>query len=326
MMKTYFRFGLRHEVAKRWTFRDWLLSKKVSRLIDDQHADRIIVEAIKLKNPLLIGRLGGTEARFIGEYLKIKKSKFPSRLLFRYKPRWKRRSFEINNNAGFYFRDISDVDRFFRLYDNALRDTDILGAWGTAFSWIESNYVGFIKKFIPVPMTAPWISTYSEDPEEVPWADSLSGKTVLVISPFTETILLQHSKIKQVFPSKNYPSFSLKLIKSPQTIGYDSRSEPNWFNRLKDIEQLMLKEEFDIALIAAGAYSYPLAYFAKKMGKIGIHAGGGLQLFFGIMGKRWEKDWGSGNPLEKHWNENWTRPSADEKPANADNVEDACYW
>ena len=38
--------------------------------------------------------------------------------------------------------------------------------------------------------------------------------------------------------------------------------------------------DFDIALVSAGAYSLPLAAYAKELGKIGIHAGGAMQLFW----------------------------------------------
>ena len=149
---------------------------------------------------------------------------------------------------------------------------------------------------------------------------------MLVISPFEESIIKQHKIIENVFPSYDYPNFILKTIKAPQTIGFSSNSKPDWFENLNQIKKLMRKVDFDVTLIAAGAYSLPLAHYAKELGKIGIHAGGGLQLFFGIIGKRWESGWGDGNYLEKITNEYWTRPSKEETPINAFNVENGCYW
>jgi hypothetical protein len=64
-----------------------------------------------------------------------------------------------------------------------------------------------------------------------------------------------------------------------------------------------------------------LAHYAKKLGKIGIHCGGGLQLFFGIMGKRWEKS-SYLNSLQI----GWIRPDKNEKPVGADLIEGATYW
>jgi hypothetical protein len=326
MIEKFAPFGLKHEISKRWTPWDWYQSICISKRISSDVADKVIFELIALGKPALVGRLGGTEARFLGEYLKIARLKKLSRILFKLKPNWLKRAREINTNAGFYFEDISQVSDFYKIYNEALLDTDILGAWGTAFAWVESRYVKIIKTFIPVPMTAPWIDPYNSSTRYIPWSSALTGKKLLVISPFTETIIKQHKIIDKVFPNNNYPKFSLVTIQAPQTIGVDSNLKPDWFERLDEMKNLMSRYDFDVALIAAGAYSYPLAHHAKKMGRIGIHAGGGLQLFFGIIGKRWEANWGEGNYLEKYVNKFWTRPSQLETPSKAHEVENGCYW
>jgi hypothetical protein len=325
-MKRFGRFGLRHEISKRWTPWDWFKSTRVAKRITPERADQVISDLIELGKPALVGRLGGTEARFLGEYFKITKFNKFNRLLFKVKPNWIKRSREINTNAGFYFEDISQVTKFYSLYNEALLKTDVLGSWGTAFAWIESRYLRNIKSFIPVPMTAPWVDPYKPSTRNSPWSKSLNGKKVLVISPFTESIIKQHKIVDEIFPNHNYPKFVLTTIKAPQTIGFDSNSKPDWFERLEDMKNLMSNKDFDVALIAAGAYSYPLASHAKQMGKIGIHAGGGLQIFFGIIGKRWEVNWGEGNYLESYFNNFWTRPTASETPSNSNKVEDGCYW
>ena len=319
-------FGLKHEIAKRWTLTDWLNSTHVEKRIRPEIADLEISKLIDLGEPALVGRLGGTEARFLGQFIKINRHKRIQSILFKIKPNWIKRAKEINTNAGFYFENLGQVSDFFKLYDKALLDTDVLGAWGTAFAWIESRYLKNIKTLIPVPMTAPWVEPYSPSNSKIAWSKSLNGKKVLVISPFTESIIKQHKIINDVFPNYDYPNFILKTIKAPQTIGFDSNSEPNWFENLDQIKKMMTNLEFDVALIAAGAYSYPLAHHAKQLGKIGIHAGGGLQLFFGIIGKRWEANWGEGNYLEKYVNKHWTRPSQLETPSKAHKVENGCYW
>jgi hypothetical protein len=65
----------------------------------------------------------------------------------------------------------------------------------------------------------------------------------------------------------------------------------------------------------------PLAAYAKRMGKKGIHLGGALQLMFGIMGKRWEGRQISGARLE-----HWVHPSEEETPSNKEIVEGGSYW
>jgi len=325
-MRKFGEFGIKHEIAKRWTLLDWLKSTHVEKRIKPEIADIEISKIIDLGIPALVGRLGGTEARFLGEFSKIHRYKRFQAVLSKTKPNWIKRAKEINTNAGFYFENLEQVSEFFELYDKALLDTDVLGAWGTAFAWIESRYLRNVKTLIPVPMTAPWVEPYSTKNSKVAWSNSLEGKEVLVISPFTDSIVKQHRIITNVFPDCDYPNFILKTIKAPQTIGFNSTSKPTWFENLNQIKKLMTNIEFDVALVAAGGYSYPLAHHAKEMGKIGIHAGGGLQLFFGIIGKRWESNWGEGNYLRKFFNEFWTRPALSETPTNANKVEDGCYW
>jgi len=57
-----------------------------------------------------------------------------------------------------------------------------------------------------------------------------------------------------------------------------------------------------------------------KSGKSVMYIGGALQLFFGVIGKRWftNKD------ILKFVNDDWIRP--DEKPDNFKKVEQGCYW
>jgi hypothetical protein len=98
------------------------------------------------------------------------------------------------------------------------------------------------------------------------------------------------------------------------------------------MEDRMDSTEYDIALIGCGAYGFPLAAHAKRMGKKAVHLGGALQILFGIKGKRWEDpnySVGFGNrtnPYLEMFNEYWVRPSADECPKDAKSVENGCYW
>lgn len=315
-------YGFKHEIAKRWPIYDWYKSRKVAQLINPSIADTEIMNLIQQGKPALVGRLGGTEARFLGEFQKISSISFLSQLIFRIKPNWIKRSREVNTNAGFYFQTISEVKTFSELYMEALSDTDILGAWGTAFSSIESKFVNKIPHFVPVAMTAPWIQPHLAATNSTPWAAALEKKKVLVISPFINSIEKQFINIKKIFPDSNFHNFHLITLKSPMTISTKYPVEKTWLQQLNAVKAKMDVIDFDVALVSAGSYSFPLAHHAKKIGKTGIHAGGGLQLFFGIMGKRWEKS----DYLIKIVNDSWIRPSKEETPDSASLVENGCYW
>lgn len=322
-------FGFRHEIAKRYTPLDWWKSIKVARRIDFNAADSTISEVLKKECPALIGRLGGTEARFLGEFEKLQRLKrigIPIQFSSKFSPKWRKRKSEIFSNAGFYSNSWDEIDKFSRLYADALSETDVLGAWGVAFTWIEGKYLNWDNsKLIPVGHTAPWVDSYSENQQlnpETPWSLHLQGKRVLVISAFSDSISKQHHRINSVFPATNFPNFSLSVIKSPITAGQKEQSGKSWFELLDEMKHQIDLEEFDVALIAAGAYSYPLAAYVKKEGKIGIHCGGGLQLFFGVMGNRWNNT----PEVLRHLNSEWVRPTEAERPKNAIQIENACYW
>ena len=61
------------------------------------------------------------------------------------------------------------------------------------------------------------------------------------------------------------------------------------------------------------------------MKKSAIYVGGGLQLLFGVMGKRWENNemW---KKIIKENNTIFIKPSGDEIICNKKLVENACYW
>jgi len=317
-------FGLRHEIAKRYTLLDWIKSLRVKKLISEENADEFISQLIEKNQPGLVGRLGGTEARFIGEYLKLKRLqrfRIPLRLSASLSPRWKKRRLEVFAQAGFYFDDWVDVDRFCSEYLHALEITDVLGAWGVAFTWPEA--IGLnpdTTRVIPVGFTAPWVDPYSGNGP--PWSQSLEGKRVLVVSGFATSIQSQYTVIDQIFTNVNFPNFELTTVRAPIVTGQKDSDGLQWFELLERMKNEISNKEFDVALIAAGAFSYPLAAYVKKIGKVGIHCGGGLQIFFGVMGNRWNNS----PEVLKYMNESWIRPSAEERPKTADQVENACYW
>ena len=127
------------------------------------------------------------------------------------------------------------------------------------------------------------------------------------------------------------PDFQLKTIKAVQSLGgvcdYNS-----WFEALEYMKTEIDKTDFDICLIGAGAYGFPLAAYVKRIGKKAVHVGGSLQLIFGIKGKRWENplygkdELGEIGKYPALMNQHWIYPGYEGKPNNAELIEGACYW
>ena len=322
-------FGVKHEISKRYTILDWVINRKIRNKIDLINADILIMNYLNSKSSFLVSRLGGTEAKFIGQFLK----KNPDSSLIKRPPimstsikRWNKINREIQNNAGFFYTNPNDAANFVKLYLEALQNTDILGAWGTAFSWPEVLALKNLDlKVININYTAPWVEPYIVNNKEDavdPWSFALKDKKILVISPFSKSIELQHERIHKVFPTINYPKFDLQVIKAPLTQGQADLKNLNWNDLLHDLIEKIRIKNFDVALISCGSYSLPLAHFVKQIGKIGIHCGGGLQLFFGVMGNRWNKS----HYINSFHNDYWVRPLPEETPPGSNLVEGACYW
>ena len=85
-------------------------------------------------------------------------------------------------------------------------------------------------------------------------------------------------------------------------------------NEIKDIE-------FDIALLSCGGYGAPLSNFIyEELNKTAIYIGGGLQILFGIRGKRWDNR----DDFKPLFNQHWIYPT--NEPNNNHLVENGCYW
>jgi hypothetical protein len=92
---------------------------------------------------------------------------------------------------------------------------------------------------------------------------------------------------------------------------------------LARIEDEMQRREFDLALIAAAGLGAPLAAHAKRLGKIGIHLGGHLQVLFGVLGQRWRAwpDW-----CQRYVTSAWIDMPARYRPSERDVADGGAYW
>lgn len=314
-------------MVERFPYSDYKLAKKVTAALSNQAPDSEISILLNSRSMGLVGRLGGTEARYLGALIKNYSNNrdlnFPHAKFAKFE--LKKRRLGINRDSGFFFRSLTEELNFLDIYLEALSDCDVLGVWGTAFAWVESMALQNENlKVVPLGSTAPWVNEYPyQDFNAInTWAAALNGKRVLVVSPFVETIKKQHLRIEKCFPGIEYPSFELCLEAPPVTYGFSQNSENSWFDLLKMTLKKIQNHNFDVALVGAGAYSLPIAHAIKKMGKLAIHTGGGTQLFFGVMGNRWN----SSNHVNHYLNEYWVRPSGSEVPIGHSFVEDSCYW
>jgi len=229
----------------------------------------------------------------------------------RWNPRIRRHMAEW---SGFFPLTDEALGRFAALMERGARELDVLGSW-----LAEETRV---RHLFPHAMIVP-VKDLRPEQHDPPWSRVLAGKRVLVVHPFEESIRRQYAKRTLLFPGREVlPEFELLTLKAPQTLGGVSDRFATWFDALVWLCGETDKIDFEVAIIGAGAYGFPLAAHIKRSGRKAVHLGGATQIMFGIMGNRWETD----ETLRSFVNEHWTRPLPEETPACAGRVEEACYW
>ncbi len=221
------------------------------------------------------------------------------------------------NNAGFFPANSEKLFEFSKLMRKVLPDVDLLGVWNNKQEDLVVKE--FMKKAKICELRGLEPYYFAE-----PWSIALKGKRVLVIHPFSSSILSQYQHRDKIFRDNTIlPEFSLAVLKAVQTAaGEDDERFSDWFEALDYMYEEAMKIDFDIAIIGCGAYGLPLAVRIKQAGKKAIHMGGATQILFGIKGKRWDA-----HPfISQLYNESWIRPMDEERPKGSSGVEKGCYW
>ena len=284
---------------------------------DNKWTNMHISEMVMSDKPCMVSRFGLTEMNFLCSYLENKNNNTSAT----------RAGLEDAMNrlcllSGFFPNNLALGQQFAEVYFDSIPELDLCGVWNLYMEdYVLDKYASYCQ-LTRLGCLEPW------NAEDVrPWSFALAQKKVLVIHPFEETIKKQYSKHMEIFSNKfRYedilPDFELKTIKAVQSLGGEHNRFDNWFEALNSMVEQAKQTDFDVAIIGCGAYGMPLAAAIKKMGKKAIHLGGSTQLMFGIWGHRWDQIPGASELL----NDAWVRPSDNEKPRRANEVEDGCYW
>ncbi len=284
------------------------------KILKGSKAHLFIANTIREANPAALAKIGDVECAALSWHLGI--GRF-------YKYTWATPSYGqlgLKEQAGVFPKSEEIYHRFCDLLLERIEDIDTCAVW---FNPGESEIIGDYcphSTFIELTSLEPYY--YADNP----WSFELAGKKILVIHPFADSIQNQYRKRDEIwcmYP-KILPEFKLLTLKSPY--GFSHTDFSDWFEMLawleNQIEGIRKSEDFDLALIGCGAAGIPLASYVKRLGKIGIHMGGPIQILFGIMGRRWD------NRIffRNLYNPSWVRPQSKEKPPESDIVDGGGYW
>jgi hypothetical protein len=269
--KIYGVIGLSNvEVGRNWK----MFSNK-------EYANELIYKYLTSERPCMITRFGSTELACLVNYLGVKQGKrdYVNYIKGKSLPWWWNHSIinQMQQWSGFFPANEHSVERFGEVMLAEMTQVDVLGSWLLEERYFNERLVN--AKRLMLEDLEPFFVNNA-------WTRALTGKKVLVVHPFAETIERQYKKRELLFDNNLLPDFDLKTIMAVQTIAGAKSNFVDWFEALQFMKNQIDAVDYDICIIGAGAYGFPLAAHVKHRGKKAIHLGGVTQLLFGIKGRR----------------------------------------
>lgn len=276
-----------------------------SKQLLGEEANALIGRLVMEGGPLLVGRIGHTEGRIVGEWI-FRSSRYG---------RMTRK--EAHQYSGIFPVTPFLLSNFASVYARAIAQSDLLGFWQTTYqARLLTNYYSEIP-LAPLSALEPYL-------HKSPWSAALAGRRVLVVHPFATSIQEQYRNRREILFANQavLPDFDLHVLTPPQTLAPMTAGFNTWLEAMNNLSESVMEVEFDVALLGCGAYGLPLGAVIKRAGRQAIHLGGALQVLFGIRGRRWEQI----GSVASLMNEHWIRPSSHETPESALLVDEGCYW
>jgi hypothetical protein len=269
---------------------------------DASRGNDLVRQAIERGPPLAIGKIGSLEAEALTCYLRG--SDYPPELRQ-----------QLLVNVGIHPADRAHLDAFCKLYLEAVDTFDILAAWG------HPGETEIISRVAERPLVR--LRSFESWRHPRPWSAALAGKRVLIVTPFAQSVMSQFRRREQIWRDQTIlPPCDLRAVKMPLSPGLVPPAHRDWRERYDAVVKECDEAPYDVMLVGAGGLSVPLAAHARASGRIGFHLGGHTQIFFGVYGKRWDRD----RLLADLQTAAWVRPSGDEAPPTVVKVEQGCYW
>lgn len=274
------------------------------KVLNEDAGNNLIKKLLNKDKAVMISRYGAVEMRAVDFY--INKKPYNKKIIK-----------DIQTCAGVYPTDSRSLDKFCEFYIECSSKSDVLALWQV------KNEKKIINKYC---LSAQYVKLRSLEPYyfKNPWSKVLENKKILIVHPFSHSILNQYKKRELLFKNSNIlPKFKdIYVVKAIQSNAGADVKYKSWFDSYNFMCDQINKYDFDVAIIGAGAYGLPLASYVKSIGKKAIQMSGATQILFGIKGARWDKH----KFISKLYNEEWVRPGTDETPKDFKTVEGGSYW
>jgi hypothetical protein len=281
------------------------------------HKDNLYIKSlIESTKPFFIGRIAGVELKVAYKIITNQRQDIDHDLV------------ELERNAGIHITTLTSLQAYAEALTNSYKSCTGIAEWELTGKVFALTGIGqeFITRLTP---TIPKINARALEPYyfQDSWMEALKGKRILIVHPFIKTLQKQISNFRNIFPGRKwFEDCEFVFAQPPLTLAGNHR-EKDWQEHytifIEHLKNLTTNTEFDIALVAGGGYGMLIADFIfRNLGKSTIYVGGALQLFFGVIGKRWFDN----KEILQLVNDDWIRPVNEDKPPNFIKVEKGCYW
>jgi hypothetical protein len=235
---------------------------------------------------------------------------------------------QLQDNAGIYVKDRDSLKLYVDKLIKSYKECTAIAKWpiiGDVYKETGQGQQLILEMYPNIPrINARELEPYYFS-ETDSWMTKMEGKRILIIHPFIETIRKQLTNLDKIFPNRSwFKDSSFIFLKPPITYAKNHLNidwQDHYNNFIKEIDKN--QDYYDIALIACGGYGMLVAeYIYKECKKSSMYIGGALQLFFGIIGKRWFTN----KEVMSFVNDEWIRPIKEDRPPNYQIIEKGCYW
>ena len=258
------------------------------------------------KEKFFIGRLSGNETRLCGLFINNKNitTDLYQNMLF---------------GAGIQFKTVDDLTQYVKMYNTSVKNTTLIGIWDGGMYKQAKEYYDYLNNIKLNKICAHGLEPYYFMDE--PTYKCIPHKKILIITSHKETTLSQLPNLDKIYNKPIFDNAEFYIYKpAQQNAGsHDTNSWQFHYNNMKqELADIKKTFNFDIALVSAGGFGMPLCnYIYTELNTSTIYVGGALQLFFGIMGKRWANN---------NMNSFWVKTLMVDKPLNTHLCEGSCYW
>lgn len=301
-----------------WSWGRHLPKANVHRKARTASVETFMAERLRQPGSFAAGKIGTTELMGLEYVYRWFQPPWPPAAS------WRRPAQRLHDCSGVYPVSRKVFYRWAEIYKEAVTSLDLVAQWQPQGHYLTFFEERLVEHLTPLASRAGLAYVHMLRPR-VTWLDILPEFRWLVIHPFQKTILHQLPKLANlgVFSAHTIPLLEKRatdtiLLPCPQFSYMMPPVHGDWCDTLEFLKQEMTKIDFDLALVAAGAWSLPLVAHAKTLGKKAMHLGGALQLLFGIKGARFDT-WGV-------YNDTWIRPLAEDCPENFQKMENGAYW